>query len=138
MLSNIIAPIIFLTSGAFAIQCFGDNKAWDWNCKTLLDNWTLDSRLTYSALDSACLWSGFTHHGAIACKLMVNDSCTLVIAANGKFPGSRIGGDQIKTFVQNAISQCSSGNLLNAADGNAFGIKSQRLCLINNNNASSC
>ena len=134
-----LALIFSLFSSAVAVKCGGNHKAYVWNCQTLLDNWTLDDNADYSADYAGCLWSGVTRVDSVACKLLENDSCTVVISVmttnDYNYFGSRTGAE-IKQFVQDAITQCTDGDEVSAHDGEAtFGAA---LCLCNQDSASSC
>ena len=144
-----VAVLVAICSVAFStlddIRCGDSNKAYVWNCQTLLDNWYFDDYTYYYVFQDNCIWQGLTHGTSFACKLLENDSCTLVISTPGSMMLDGITGDSeqvakypgfvLKEFVQQAINQCTDGDSqVNAVYSTDRGT----ICLVNHENADTC
>ena len=127
------------------IQCGDSNKAWVWNCQTLLDNWSLDDYTYYYVFQDNCIWRGLTHGLSNACKILENDSCSLVISTPGSMMFDGITGNSeevakypgflLKEFVQQTIDQCTDeNNQVNSVYSTDRGT----ICLVNRDNADTC
>ncbi|KAI7871827.1 hypothetical protein BDF14DRAFT_1759376 [Spinellus fusiger] len=138
MFSNILTPAFLLIASTYAVSCGNNHKAWVWNCQTILDNWSLDDNIIYSADTDNCLAKYNDKYGGYVCILAQDDSCALSIAISAKTPGGGRQGSELKQFVQDSINQCSSGNLVSASDGNSINFYSQKMCLSNSGSTSSC
>ena len=124
---------IFIIAFADDTNCIDDYKASAFDCQFFLDRWYFDDNATYNVY-SNCTWTAATRLPTTACKLLENDSCTLVISGT-RF--TKYSGKDIKEFVQKALNNCNH-------DGQGSGqyiaddISKGALCLCNNANASSC
>ncbi|KAI7866497.1 hypothetical protein BDF14DRAFT_1811343 [Spinellus fusiger] len=139
LLSSLLVSAVAVSAN-MSIECNPKHQAWDWNCQTLLDRWNFQDNTLYDPRNYKCAWSGMTHYIEIGCKLLVNDSCTLVVTYGGGDHASAVGytGAQMKAFMQQALSQCPKNNMLNAALTGILRIEQGGLCLLNDANASSC
>ncbi|KAI7866501.1 hypothetical protein BDF14DRAFT_1882471 [Spinellus fusiger] len=139
LISTLLISAIAVTSG-MQIKCNKNNLAWVWNCKSILDNWQLHDNTLYDPRYYKCEWSGMTTRLEIACKLLVVDSCTLVVTYGIGTHANDVGytGAQMKEFVQQSLNQCSKDNLLNAAIRGGSRLSQGGLCLTHNAAASSC
>ena len=144
-----VAVLAVMCSVAFSaldnIRCGDSHKAYVWNCQTLLDNWNLDDYTYYYVFQDHCIWKGMTKATSAACKLLENDSCTLVISTPGSMMLDGITGNSeevaqypgfvLKEFVQQAINQCTDGDSqINAVYSTDRGT----LCLLNHGSADTC
>ena len=127
----VLLALICSFAAAYNVNCGDNHKAYVWNCQTLLDNWTLDPNNEYGVY-SNCKWIGITRVGTTACKLLENDSCTVVISGTGNAAYS---GAEIRQFVQDSMNQCSGDDEVSA---HYTDIAKGSLCLCNHDTASSC
>ena len=147
LLKITVFAVVLAAFCASAQDCGELDRAWVWNCQTLLDNWPLaDDK--YYGVDDACKWYGMTMLNDRVCKLMENDSCAVTIAnaaggfwlgvagasGNELLPGASVMGWEIKKFVQDAINSCTSDNMVSAKQGYDSGT----VCLSNTDDSSGC
>ncbi|KAI7872223.1 hypothetical protein BDF14DRAFT_1917717 [Spinellus fusiger] len=140
MFANILTPAFLFIASTYAVSCGKNHKAWVWNCQTILDNWSLNDNTVYFATKSTdCLFrQDDKYFGSIVCTLLKNDSCAVSISASTITRSMGQTGKQLKQFVKDSISQCTSNNLVSATQGNAINFYSQKMCLSSINEINSC
>jgi hypothetical protein len=143
MISKVLIFLTYLILQVYSyeISCGNNHKAYVWNCQTLLDNWRLDDNKFYDPREYSCLWSGITKGGTIGCKLLENDSCTLVISysiSQDGYSSAGYTGSELKKYVQDSINKCTSNNEVSSHMRYPDAGRSGILCLCNHGSASSC